>query len=322
MELQGQEGSKIKLREGGKAVFGRGNGFRSEDHLTVSRRHISFQLITPSHQESGSQTTPKVSFEVIGRNPVWVNRREDGEVRVFKRFERTELGIGDMLCVDGKNPVWFTVKKAGEAVEEREAREGVEARGVDSREWLPIDSKLNGNEDLGLQFIDVSDIDPVKEFGFLVIGHEFDSYPKCTVGDMNWFLDVPGEDEEDEDDSENERKRRPKRKTKKAKGNRDDTDDVYWTDESGDEKELIGNARKLQRPKYHTRSKDRVGPDKLIGNIKESDRKKSDPFSQEEDETLGGFIIHNDEVEEEEQTGQDEEEDEEEEFDEEEDDDD
>ncbi|GAB4850531.1 hypothetical protein Ancab_029841 [Ancistrocladus abbreviatus] len=213
------------------------NGFPSKD-LAVSRRQISFRLSSPPHQQE-NQTAPRVSFEVIGRNPIWViSSKKDADPRAFKRFERGELGVDDMFCVSAKNPIWFrirTLKRATE-VDGRKKEGKFEEREIGLSESLEIGS---ANRELGLESIDISSVDPVKcmFFGFLVIGREFDNYPNqmmCDIKSWNWFLDDPREDSEDEVSVGSKEKRGARRKRKKTKGDaRDAADDEDWTGESG-----------------------------------------------------------------------------------------
>ena len=143
MEIQGQDdGSKIELENGHKTVFGRGFGFSTDDR-TVSRRHLDLEV-----KPGGTQTEPRVSFEVLGKNPVWVWSKEDGAVKVFRRSEKGELAAGDWFCVSGKGPSWFNLRKVG--VEDREEKRVSE----DESELAEPDESLEG--------FDVSGIDPVK----------------------------------------------------------------------------------------------------------------------------------------------------------------
>lgn len=94
------------------------------------------------------------------------------------------------------------------------------------------------------------------EFGFLSMGHEFDSYPKGRIRapkDWNWFLEEAKRTSDDEASG----KRRSRSKVlgwnkKKKDGEGEDED---WTGESEDEKESTGRVTSVKRPKYATRSK-------------------------------------------------------------------
>lgn len=161
------------------------------------------------------------------------------------------------------------------------------------------------------------------EFGFLVIGKEFDSYPKKMIRDIknwNWFIENPRMDNEGDDDEELEEK---KKRRRKRKNRREENEDEEWTGESDEEKEQFANTRKVQRPKkYITRSRDRHETSKDINtvsnvNVKriEDEEEDEDEDEEEDDETLGGFIVDDDdiveeeanEIEEEEEEGEDEE---------------
>ncbi|XP_061371108.1 uncharacterized protein LOC133313717 [Gastrolobium bilobum] len=281
VQVEGEDGSKFAFEKGDKSVFGRGSGFSTNDR-TVSRRHVSFQLEAESE-------APRVSFEVTGRNPIWVWTNKDGAVRIFRKLEKGHLEFGDRFCLFGKEPLWFILKK-GDEVAEPESSTG----------------------DLNFDKMDVSGIDPVQEFGFLVMGHEFDHYPKGmirNVKDWDWFLEEPSKDSEDEDDFRKER-RKMKRKRKKCKDNEDDE----WTGESEDDKDLDAKIGKGKRPGYSTRSKENKGPNRDTKASRNSTRKKAarvnetDEEEDSDDETLGGFIVADEENVPDEENNEDEEE--------------
>ncbi|KAL5057055.1 hypothetical protein RYX36_028659 [Vicia faba] len=288
MELEGEDGSKFRLESGEKALFGRGCGFNTDDH-TVSRRHVSFQL---NHSDSDSDSEPpRVSFQVIGTNPIWVLNNTDKTLNLFKNFDKGHLELGDRFCLSGKTPIWFKLNKP---------------------------------------HIHISQIDPVKEFGFLVMRHEFDRYPKGMILDVenwNWFLDEPSKESEDEDEDDFEGKRKTKGKRKVFKDNEDDE----WTGDSEDDKDLVAETGKGKKPLYSTRSRDKGGAKRkktsTVNKTVEEDEEDDDEVDDDdddEDETLGGFIVTDEEDGEEEQDNdedEEEEEEEEEEFEEEDDDD-
>ncbi|KMT04884.1 hypothetical protein BVRB_7g170510 [Beta vulgaris subsp. vulgaris] len=315
MEIEGSDGSKTLINPNSTTVFGRGNGFNLND-LSVSRRQISFDF-NSSHD---IQTDPRVSFEVLGKNPIWVYRKHQDNnenIKLFKRFQRGELGIHDFFCVSAKNPVWFTLKK----VEETQSEEIKGRINDELSQSLESASGFNGNEDFELGFVDVSNIDPVQEFGFLVIGHEFDHYPKHMIREINkwdWFLEDLRRDTDDEEDSEKKQSMGGRRKRKKTNVADDDADEE-WTAESEGEEQTT-NARKAQRPKYQTRSKEHSVGQKVRSTSKlsaqTSRREEEEEESEdEEDETLGGFIVDEDSAEEDEiDKDEEEEEEEEEEF--------
>ncbi|EXC09159.1 hypothetical protein L484_005115 [Morus notabilis] len=301
MEIEGQEeyDAKIQLRKGhDKAVFGRGLGLSTDDR-TVSRRHVAFEL-----KSGAKQTEPiGVSFEVLGKNPVWVWSKDDGEIRVFRRSEKGELATGDWFCVSGKKPAWFVLRDIG-------VEEGTERLSEDDGiEWAAENSRSG----LELEGFDVSDIDPVKEFGFVVMGHEFDHYPKLMIRDVqkwDWFLEEDVKESEDEEKFEKKKKRGVSKRRKRGKDNEND-DDEEWTGESEDDKELVRKAN--NRSKYSTRSKDRDKPqkDNSQDSKKSSQKKVYIAADDEEDEMLGGFVVGDEDVgHEEEMNGDDEEEEE------------
>ncbi|XP_023882784.2 uncharacterized protein LOC111995112 [Quercus suber] len=300
MEVEGEDGSKIVLQNAGdKVVFGRGFGFNTKDK-TVSRRHVVFELAKSGESQTGSNS--KVLFEVVGKNPMWVREHGSGEIRVFTKGEKGDVAEGDWLCfLSGKRPVWFAVRESGSG--EREKR--------------VLESEIGLCESLGGGFefdngvhVEALDIDPVKEFGFLVMGHEFDHYPKQMFRDIrnwDWFLEEPKRDSDDDEYLEKSGKRGVMKRRRKAAGNDDDDD---FTGESGDDKELVAKLRKVDKPQYSTRSKDRDKPLKEAKGCKNSLQKTTSGANEEDDddETLGGFIVEEDDVEQEEETDEDEEE--------------
>ncbi|VVA24047.1 PREDICTED: mitotic apparatus p62 [Prunus dulcis] len=297
MEIEVEDHSKLILEKGHKAVFGRGNGFSTNDR-TVSRRHVLFEF----EHKSANQTEPSVSFEVLGKNPIWVRSQKDGGVRVFRRSEKGEVAAGDWFCVSGKRPVWFRVRNV--EVDEREKR------------VLESDSELAEDLQSGseLEGLDVSGIDPVKEFGFVVMGHEFDPYPKqmiCDVKKWNWFLEEPRKESENDDEFEQKERKGAPRKRKKGEENEDEE----WTGESEADEELVAKFRKVNKTKYSTRSKASFKPQKDTKcGSKSSVLKKKTTSLGEEDETLGGFIVGEEDLEEEEELEETDEDEEEEEF--------
>lgn len=259
MEIEGEEGSKIEVGIGSKAVFGRGCGFNTKDRR-VSRRHVIFEL-------DDKQT---VSFQVVGKNPICVRSGEEN-VKIFRRLEKGVVAAGDWFCISSQNPVRFRLKRriGGRRVQES-----------DSGNWYS-------------ERFDLSKIDPVKEFGFLVIGHELDCYPKQRIKDArswDWFLEEPEQDSEGGESSERKKKNGRGKRKKKVGGNDDNYGDD-WSGESEDD-EVVGKIIKVDRPKYSTRSKGLDKPRQDTKRERVSARK-----TNEDDETLGAFIVDDDEEE-------------------------
>ncbi|XP_075493850.1 uncharacterized protein LOC142531558 [Primulina tabacum] len=307
MEIANVQGSKTKIliNPGQARELGRANGFNSSDR-TISRRHVSF--FNPSRSQNQAHC---LQFEVIGVNPIYVYRH--AEVKVFRRFERGEMEGGDMFCVSAKNPVWYTLRNV-ENGSERVVENVLESELAGS---LESGFELNGVEDLGTEDVDFSGVDHVKEFGFVVMGHEFDSYPKKMIRNIknwNWFLDESGEDSEDDENKRKKLKVSGKGKRKKGR----DKDDEDWTGESEDDKELINKSRMVRKPNYMTRSKDVRKPSKnkskskiTAGKISASMDDEDMEEEDEDDEMLGGFIVGDDNLDEAEESGDEEEEEEE-----------
>eukprot|EP00257_Ricinus_communis_P017658 XP_015576149.1 double-strand break repair protein mus-23 isoform X1 [Ricinus communis] len=318
MEIEGDDGSRIEVESDGfETVFGRGLGYNTKDR-TVSRRHVLFKT-------ENNQTEPRVSFQVIGKNPLWVRKSGESErdIKVFRKFDKGEVGAGDWFCTSSQNPVWFNLKKIGAVKEEND----LESENLERNNLSQIDPVK------GLSFsrylLQISDYNVVlliidhaiffylgiAEFGFLVIGHEFDCYPKQRIKDANnwdWFIEEPEQDSEDDDERFENNK---KRKREKKSGDNYDDDDDDWSGESEEDKVIVGKISKVERSKYSTRSKDRKNKTKTCKDTarkKDSLQKKTMSIdNDEDDETLGGFIVNDADEEEEENGGESDEEEEE-----------
>ncbi|GKA18257.1 hypothetical protein Tco_0698094 [Tanacetum coccineum] len=179
---------------------------------------------------------------------------------------------------------------------------------VKKMEELGVDFDEIGSSGGEVESLDVSEdvLDPVKEFKFLVIGHEFDHYPKKMIRDIrnwDWFLEEHKEEDSDEDEvSDRKLKKGKRRKRKKGGANYDEDDDV-WTGESEEDAELIKKLKNDNKPKYSTRSKDQKKSKKGASTSKSGkDTTKSSAMDvdveddDETDETLGGFIVDDEDV--------------------------
>ncbi|MFS7909548.1 putative transcription factor interactor and regulator FHA-SMAD family [Helianthus anomalus] len=268
MEIESKNGSKIRVEE--EMDFGRGLGFGSTDR-TVSRRHVSFK---PHDDDDGSSS---VYFQVKGKNPIWVRHSTNPHIRVYNASQSGQLNIGDSFCLSSKHPVWFNLNKITSSNRYEEAFAEISGFDHDEIETTDID-------------------DPVKEFGFVVMGHEFDCYQKKLIRrNWNWFLEEPIKDSDDEDDDDEKRSRKKRKKS----GKRDD--DEVWTGESEEEEEEdVESIKKLRndtKPKYSTRSKDKgrkgAGASK---SVKDDAKKKAMSDEDEGDETLGGFIVDDEDI--------------------------
>ncbi|GJU00500.1 hypothetical protein Tco_1110838 [Tanacetum coccineum] len=170
--------------------------------------------------------------------------------------------------------------------------------------------KLLNHCHISLEAQNVSEdvLDPVKEFKFLVIGHEFDHYPKKMIRDIrnwDWFLEEHKEEDSDEDEVSDRKLKKGKRRKRKKGGANDDEDDDVWTGESEEDAELIKKLKNDNKPKYSTRSKDQKKSKKGASTSKSGkDTTKSyamdvdveDDDDDETDETLGGFIVDDEDV--------------------------
>ncbi|KAD6118634.1 hypothetical protein E3N88_09905 [Mikania micrantha] len=299
MEIESKNGSKIRLQD--TIDFGRGGLVFDSTDRTVSRHHVSLKL-----HEDGT----RVCFEVKGKNPIWVRDCRNDDVRVYKSSDRGELKTGDSFCVSSRNPVWYDLKRI---TFEEEINDDESNSKIRYHEALADISGVDHDEiDTG----DISDIDPVKEFSFVVMGHEFDCYTMKLISDIrnwNWFLEEPNEDSDEEDEKKVVRKKRKKG----GKGDGDDDDDDVWTGESKEDAELIKKSRNGPKPKYSTRSKDKhkkgagaikVAKDNSNRKARRDDHEDEDEDDDEEDETLGGFIVDDEDIGDEDDNDDDEEE--------------
>ncbi|WVY99912.1 hypothetical protein V8G54_025982 [Vigna mungo] len=287
VEVEGEDGYKLALENDEETVFGRGCGFSTHDR-TVSRRHVCFKL---HHSDSEvADANARVSFEVMGKNPFWVY---DGEtLRFFRKFEKGHLQPGDRFCFSPNAPLWYSFT-------------------LSNKQPLP---------QLNLEEINISEIDPVKEFGFLAMGHEFDNYPKGMIRNAKtweWFLEEPRKDSEDEENDSEKKRKRVRGKRKLGKVNEDDE----WSGESEDDKGVVVSMRKKKLPRYSTRSKDDKGGNKDTKASKNSKGKKTatdeedeeeeeDGDEDDDDETLSGFIVADEDDDDKEEEDEDEEEEE------------
>lgn len=159
-------------------------------------------------------------------------------------------------------------------------------------------------QDLGLfQSLDLSHIDPVAEFGFLVEGSEFEQYGKRRVHDVDRWDSFLGKDseksseDEDEDFIEQKNLKGKKGKHKKKKEAKDEKEDEDWTGESEEEKMQINKLKGSKKPKaLKTRTSSRRDSSSTVLASTGSNKKQLDDDIDENDETLGGFIV-DDEVE-------------------------
>ncbi|KAL0429904.1 UNVERIFIED_CONTAM: hypothetical protein Sradi_0616400 [Sesamum radiatum] len=244
MEIVGADGSNIQIKPGQTRELGRAHGLNSSDK-TISRRHVSFSVPAFSDNQE-----IRLQFEVLGRNPIYVNK--NNEVKISRRFERGEMEDGDMFCVSAKNPVWYTLTRyesGGQSVRQNDLES--ELAGT-----LESGSGLGCVEDLQQESVDISDIDPVK-----------------------------GKDSDVDNDEEKKGRGSGRKKRKKGAENEDEE----WTGESEDDKVLIGKSKKPQRPKYMTRSKDRgklASKSKRTAGKINREVDDEDVEDEDEDETL------------------------------------
>ncbi|KAK8970086.1 hypothetical protein KSP40_PGU012897 [Platanthera guangdongensis] len=302
----------------------------SSSDRTISRRHISFQFLHTGDDtvdtDDDSARQLLLSFEVIGKNPISVLSKDAERNRVYKKSEKGVLNAGDLISLSIKKPNYFSVKRSEgkneevdssvlDAVKRREKRTRQRRREAEEREKSEEaageddDVVWEGsNAEIGSS--DVSEIDPVKEFGFLERGREFDRYPMHKIRhfkDWNWFLEdtrvVSSEDDEEEDETSIIKLKGKNKLHKNIK--RGEEDDEEWIVEKEEEGNLAAKAGSAKRSILSTRSKDPKKPRNDVRDSKKAAEKKfnsrGEVVDDEEDETLGGFIVGDDDVEEEEE---------------------
>ncbi|OAY83970.1 hypothetical protein ACMD2_04596 [Ananas comosus] len=307
------------MKRGSTTHIGRALGFPSgpsSSDRTVSRRHLSLR-----HDEF------ELQFEVIGRNPIVVRSANGGGDRVYRNSEKGELKRGDRVSLSLKTPFFWVVRRVGgrgeegevdravlDAVERREKRtlERRRRREEEEAARAPIyggevdDEVFNAALESDLAHLDLPQIDPVQEFGFIVMGHEFDNYPKQKLRPMkswNWYLEEPREKNSDEEEgaaaNDEAVTLKGKSKNRRRKNSGKEGEDEDWMGESEDEEEFISKSGSAKRSKYSTRSKDPKKPRSDSMQRKGVMGYKDGEYGEgEEDETLGGFIVDNDDEEE------------------------
>ncbi|CAL9159170.1 unnamed protein product [Musa hybrid cultivar] len=317
MEVVSEDGDSVRIDWDSSTVIGRrlGLGLRrsSSADRTVSRRHLSLRLAGYDREVGGSVDGGRVFFEVIGRNPVLVCSGGGGEkARVYRNSEKGELRAGDRFSLSLTNPSFWVLKRREEgeeavdqrvldAVERRERRTSERKAKVEARGSEGNDEAVGGELELELGALDVSQIDPIKEFGFLVEGHELDHYPRHKIRpakEWNWLLEEQGGNSDDDDRLTDEGSSPKRNKGGKKNRRGGDYEDEEWTGEIEEENDTvgIGNAR---RSRHSTRSKDPKRPrnDDLAGTKKpvkgrDVNCRKDEDDDDEEDDTLGGFIVN------------------------------
>ncbi|KAL0707916.1 hypothetical protein Bca4012_074342 [Brassica carinata] len=273
MEIEGEDGTKLILKPGEKAVFGRGAGFTTDD-LTVSRRHVSLELKPFAGETDSDRVSLEVSVETrFGYGNA--NRAKRFKLFVNLRLERSRPAIGSAfrrigICCLHSGSSFFR------------------------------SSCYKNESQCVVLFCGVA------EFGFLVIGKEFDQYPKSRIRDVKqweWFLEDStkgNSDDDDEDDGDKKGRKGLSKKRRRGKKRNEEDDD--WSAESEEDKELIVKSKRVVSPTYSTRSK-KTKKDVNASSSSSSSRAQTkqrgsvDIDEEDEDETLGGFIVSDEEAE-------------------------
>lgn len=326
MELE-QNGNSIPIDLSSTTFVGRGDlglisGSSSSDR-TVSRQHVSLQLRHTSDDMINTDDSAQellLSFEVIGKNPISVISEDAERSRVYKKSAKGVLKPGDLISLSINKPNYLSLKRRGggggdgevdssvlDAVKRRERRTQQRRSEAEEGDVGVDDDVVWEGCSAEIGSLDVTEVDPVKEFGFLERGHEFDRYPRHKIRhfkDWKWFLEDTRAVSSEDDEEDGTIKLKGKNKHHKNK-KRGEDDDEEWAVESEEECNLAAKAGSAKRSTLSTRSKDLKKPRIDVRDSKKTAEKKIDSGEEdvdnEEDETLGGFIVGDDDVEEEEE---------------------
>eukprot|EP00250_Pteridium_aquilinum_P002810 c13033_g1_i1 orf=380-1813(-) len=158
-------------------------------------------------------------------------------------------------------------------------------------------------QELEDSFVKTESIDPVKEFGFLVEGSEFEQYKNSHKAGGRWVwppAKLPAESISDEDDEDKQEKhtRSSRRKV------RTEEDDEEWR---GDDQEEVVSLARTKKHKAGAKVNLRSHEPSSSKNRKTAVKKESgssgmakdgsEETEDEADETLGGFIVSDEEEE-------------------------
>ncbi|KAI4331278.1 hypothetical protein MLD38_029477 [Melastoma candidum] len=303
--MEPRVGNKFRLgRKIGSGSFGEiylGTNIQTNEEVAIKLINWALTKMIEIRGQDGSEVVVAgpgpSSATVLGRGRGF--RTRDRTVsRNHLEFGQGWVGVGDAFCFSGNEPFWFFLEEGTQAAQV------CTAGGV-------VDMGRESDVDEGLE-VDVSAIDPVKEFGFLVVGHEFDSYPRHMlreVNDWDWFLEEPSkewDDGRDESDEARARSRRKRKRMKKAKGDAMEEDEE-WMGESEEDEEVLRKVSKAKKGVYLTRSRDPLKPTKKARDGGESSSMQKgradhlevedDEDDEDDDETLGGFIVYDDDAE-------------------------
>ncbi|KAH7288786.1 hypothetical protein KP509_31G043100 [Ceratopteris richardii] len=148
-------------------------------------------------------------------------------------------------------------------------------------------------------FIKTQDIDPVKEFGFLIEGSEFDQYKHFRQHKGRWIY--PYSASPTRSSSEDDLGDTPRHG---SRGKKVENDDEEWTGDDEEEMRAVSSAKKSKRStKLNLRScdpstskmKDASATKKNAYHDNIAKAQREAEAEDETDETLGGFIVNDEE---------------------------
>lgn len=174
--------------------------------------------------------------------------------------------------------------------------------GGQAREVEDISDAQQGAHEADDVVIKTENIDPVKDFGFLVEGSEFDQYKnRCQSVGGRWIWPPPtssAKSPRDDDIEDRHTKKRGRKKTREE-------DDDEWGGDDQEEEVAIASATKRKvgaklnlRSHEPSTSKNRdvsIKSKKPGGRTVKNREEEEEEDEDEADETLGGFIVNNDE---------------------------
>lgn len=121
MELAGEDGSVLELKEGTPLVLGRVAGLSHHDG-SVSRHQVVVDLLRPSSRKGkeviGQSLGLKLQVQVVGRNPICVvNRGTEEKGRPKVKFlcngQKDWLTSGDQISLSIKRPFFYELRFEG-----------------------------------------------------------------------------------------------------------------------------------------------------------------------------------------------------------------
>lgn len=256
-----------------------GNQVTDDDLLTSWKARKKEKETGTTEDKLMKRTIDDGTSHIIEGDKTVANEEEDGIAEAVARRQR----------------------RAHERLKQKQQKQQVEFYG-NSREAVGGPSLVKENENNGreaeFKFIETEGIDPVKEFGFIVEGSEFEQYGKRHRLGGKWDMSPPCNfSDEDEEHKGMQVQHLTPSKMKKSKKDQDDED---WLGEDPEERVEITTVKTTKpRGKLNLRSHGPSSsfPKEVITEARRDHSHDMETDQSEEDETLGGFIVADDEEE-------------------------